>query len=295
VPAFAAIALEIASQTGLTCTPEPQRQVGGGSISACWRWPLGSGAAFVKIGPPGALAAFEAEAAGLAELRAARALRIPQTLACGHTEDAAFLALEYLGPAAADEGCERALGAGLALQHSVTAERFGWIRDNTIGSTPQRNDWSADWADFFARQRLRPQLELAVRNGFGALLMARGERLLEAVPRLLAGHGPAASLLHGDLWGGNWMAIAGGVPAIFDPAVYFGDREADLAMTRLFGGFGPHFYRAYEAAAPLPAGAGARVELYNLYHVLNHANLFGDGYARQAVALIDRLLSLTGH
>lgn len=295
MPAFAPIALEITSLSGLACAPQPLHQVAGGSSSSCWRWPLAGGAAFVKIGAPGALAAFAAEAAGLAELRAPGALLIPRTLAVGGTADAAFLALEFLEAAPADERCERALGEGLAALHAVTAERFGWVRANTIGSTPQHNDWSADWAGFFVAQRLRPQLELAARNGFAGLLGARGGQLLEAVPQLLGGHAPPASLLHGDLWGGNWMATAGGVPAIFDPAVYFGDRETDLAMTRLFGGFGPHFYRAYEAVAPLTAGAEVRRELYNLYHVLNHANLFGGGYARQAAALIDRLLAHTGH
>ncbi len=109
--------------------------------------------------------------------------------------------------------------------------------------------------------------------------------------RLLAGHRPAASLLHGDLWGGNWLASSGGEPVLFDPAVYYGDRETDLAMTRLFGGFGEAFYRAYEAAAPLPPGWPERCELYNLYHVLNHANLFGSAYVRQARSVIERLLT----
>jgi fructosamine-3-kinase len=111
------------------------------------------------------------------------------------------------------------------------------------------------------------------------------------VPVLLAGHRPAASLLHGDLWGGNWLAALSGEPVLIDPAVYYGDRETDLAMTRLFGGFGERFYQAYQAAAPLAPAAQRRAELYNLYHVLNHANLFGGGYARQARAIIERLLA----
>jgi fructosamine-3-kinase len=135
---------------------------------------------------------------------------------------------------------------------------------------------------------------LAAQNGFAALLEP-GERLLQALPRFFAGHHPQASLLHGDLWAGNWLTLAADEPVIFDPAVYYGDRETDLAMTRLFGGFGPHFYAAYEAVWPLPSGSEVRGTLYNLYHVLNHLNLFGaEGYLRQAETMLDRLLAELG-
>lgn len=291
MPGFAAIAREIAALTGATCASEPEQRVAGGSINACYRWPSAGGALFVKIAARASLAAFAAEAAGLAELSAARTLRVPQVRASGHTDTAAFLALEWIEAGAPDRECERRLGAGLAALHAVTAERFGWERDNTIGRTPQENGWMADWAGFFRERRLRPQLELAAQNGFAGTLADRGERLLESLPALLSGHTPRASLLHGDLWGGNWLASTAGDPVIFDPAVYFGDRETDVAMTRLFGGFGSSFYRAYQAAAPLPAGAELRGELYNLYHVLNHANLFAGGYPRQARTIIDRLLA----
>jgi protein-ribulosamine 3-kinase len=173
----------------------------------------------------------------------------------------------------------------------VTAARFGLAEDNVIGRTRQPNGWVADWAEFFRERRLRHQLALATQNGFAALLEEPGGRLLEAVAGLLAGHHPQAALLHGDLWAGNWLADPQDEPVVFDPAIYYGDREADLAMTRLFGGFGRAFYDAYLEAAPLPPGHAVRAELYNLYHVLNHANLFGGGYARQARASIDRLLA----
>src|SRR5215469_1350846 len=291
---LAAIAREIATLIGATCEPAPERSVGGGSINRCYRWNTGRGPLFVKVAPRVTLADFEAEAAGLAELERARALRVPQVRACGRTVDTAFLALEWLQTGAADALSERRLGEGLAALHRVTAPRFGWSRDNTIGRTPQSNSWTDDWAEFFREERLRPQLRLAVRNGYGELLAARGERLMEVLPALLAGHRPSASLLHGDLWSGNWLATADGEPVVFDPALYYGDREADLAMTHLFGGFGAAFYAAYEHAAPLTPGAPRRAELYNLYHVLNHANLFGGGYARQARSGIDRLLAETG-
>ena len=184
-----------------------------------------------------------------------------------------------------------ALGRALAIVHSVRGKFFGWRRDNYIGRTPQLNRRSSSWSDFWRDARLRPQLELGRKNGLRASLLEKGGRLVEATPRLLSGHAPAASLLHGDLWGGNAGFLAGGAPVLFDPAVYWGDRETDLAMTELFGGFPPDFYAAYAETAPLDAGYAARKPLYNLYHVLNHANLFGGGYASQAERMIDRLLA----
>ncbi len=288
--AFAAIAREIAAISGSPCQDSPERRVAGGSINLCYRWLSDAGPLFVKVAARAALAAFEAEAAGLAELAAANAVRVPRVLGAGHAAARAFLALEWLTAARADGACERRLGEQLAALHRVTAASFGWSRDNTIGSTPQANAPCNDWTEFFRERRLKPQLALAAANGY-AELDPWADRLLESLPQLLAGHRPQASLLHGDLWAGNWLALATGEPALFDPAVYYGDREADLAMTRLFGGFGAAFYRAYEAAAPLPEGASLRCELYNLYHVLNHANLFGGGYPGQARAMMQRLLS----
>ena len=289
--AFSAVAAEITRHTGLTCAASPERRVSGGSINDCYRWLARGTPLFVKVAPLAALPMLEAEAEGLTELAGAHALRVPRVIACSHTHDAAFLALEWLETGAATGRCEARLGAGLAAQHAVSADAFGWRRDNTIGSTPQANGRLDSWVEFYRERRLRPQLSLAIANGFGSLIGASGDRLLEALPALLEGHRPRPALLHGDLWGGNWLATADGEPAVFDPAVYYGDREADLAMTRLFGGFGPAFYRAYEEAAPLPPGAELRRELYNLYHVLNHANLFGAGYAAQARDLIERLLA----
>jgi protein-ribulosamine 3-kinase len=288
---WAAIAAELTLLIGSSFAPEPGPRVAGGSINRCYRWPTGSGPVFVKVGGSAATAMLEAEAAGLAELARAQAVRVPRVLACGRSGAAAFLALEWLEAGAASEASEERLGAGLAAQHSVTAPKHGWWRDNTIGSTPQANGTLASWPEFFRERRLRPQLELAVANGFGPLVGSEGERLLAGVEALLGTHRPRASLLHGDLWGGNWLTTLNGDPVVFDPAVYYGDRETDVAMTQLFGGFGPRFYRAYEAAAPLPPGAQPRRELYNLYHVLNHANLFGGGYATSARAMIGRLLA----
>ena len=288
---FEAIAREIGAQLGSECAPEPQEAVSGGSINRCYRWRCGDTPLFVKVADHRGAAGLVAESAGLGLLAEANAVRIPRVLARGTAGRSAFLALEWIESRPAGRTAEHRLGEQLAAQHRVTAAQFGLADDNFIGRTRQPNGWVADWAEFFRERRLRHQLALAVQNGFGELLETPGARLLESVDRLLAGHRPQASLLHGDLWAGNRLADEREAPVIFDPAVYYGDREADLAMTRLFGGFGRAFYDAYRDAAPLPAGHQVRAELYNLYHVLNHANLFGGGYARQARVSIERLLA----
>ena len=184
---------------------------------------------------------------------------------------------------------ERRLGEQLAQLHRTTKDRFGWHRDNTIGLTPQHNDWSDDWVAFYREHRLGFQLRLAAEHGFTGQLQEKGAQLLKRLPVYFDDHRPRPSLLHGDLWGGNW-ASCDGEPVIFDPAVYYGDPETDLAMTRLFGGFGTAFYEAYEANAPLADGHRERCDLYQLYHVLNHLNLFGSAYLGRAQDLIRKLL-----
>ena len=272
----------------------PTARVGGGCINETWRWPADTGALFVKLAAPTRLAMFEAEQAGLEELAAAQAVRVPRPLAVGATAEAAYLALEWIefGPSRPES--ESALGEQLAWQHRVLAREYGWSRDNTIGSTPQSNTTHADWATFFRERRLRAQLELAGSNGYGGALQTRGARLLECMAAFFTSYRPVPSLLHGDLWGGNWGVDTDGRPVIFDPAVYYGDREADIAMTRLFGGFGNRFYTAYHATWPLDQAAGTRRTLYNLYHVLNHLNLFGSAYLAQAEGMIERLLAELG-
>ncbi len=288
---FETVARAIAAQLGVECAPEPESGVTGGSIHRSYRWRCGDAPLFVKVADRGGAAGLEAEAAGLLALAGARAVRVPSVLARGIAGRSAFLALEWIESRPAGRAAEHRLGEQLAAQHRVTAPRFGFADDNLIGRTRQPNGWLEDWAEFFRERRLRPQLALAVQNGFAERLEKPGARLLEAVDGLLAGHRPQASLLHGDLWAGNWLADERDEPVIFDPAVYYGDRETDLAMTRLFGGFGRAFYDAYQEAAPLPAGHAVRAELYNLYHVLNHVNLFGGGYVGQARASMDRLLA----
>lgn len=265
------------------------RPVRGGDINAAWRLETDGGTLFLKTGPLAAYDMFEAEADGLAELAKADAVRVPEVFAAGTTDGDAFIALEWLDLEGKSTSAEQALGTQLAAMHRCTEKRFGWFRDNTIGLTPQVNTWCDDWIEFFRRERLEYQLALAAQNGHSGELQSLGRRLCGGLQALFNDYAPQPSLLHGDLWGGNW-AVAGGDPVIFDPAVYYGDRESDLAMTRLFGGFGRDFYAAYEAAWPLPPGHRARNDLYQLYHVLNHLNLFGSGYLGRARDLIDGLL-----
>jgi len=232
---------------------------------------------------------FEAEAAGLAELAAAHAVRVPQVMCHGVAAGMAYLVLEDLPLRAHGDAAQ--LGRQLAQQHRVGAPRFGGTRDNWIGATPQPNAWRDDWVDFWREQRLGFQLRLAAENGHGGALQRDGETLMARLDEFFSDYRPVPSLLHGDLWGGNHGFLDAGVPVIFDPAVYFGDRECDLAMSELFGGFAPDFYAAYREAWPLDAGYAVRKTLYNLYHVLNHANLFGGGYAAQAQRILAQLLA----
>ena len=252
---------------------------------------------FVKLNDPTALPMFEAESDGLVALAEANAFRVPRPLCCGVIDGQAYLVLEHLHlrPVAEHAGDRRksrwdaiACGRALAALHQSRGAHYGWRRDNFIGATPQINLRSDSWPRFFATARLLPQVRRAAAHG--RELQDKGTLLAEKLPAFFLDDRPPLSLLHGDLWHGN-VAMCGDTPAVFDPAVYFGDREADLAMTELFGGFPQAFYAAYREVWPLAEGYESRKTLYNLYHVLNHLNLFGAGYLRQAERMIDRLLA----
>jgi fructosamine-3-kinase len=251
---------------------------------------------FAKVNTTSRAAMFAAEAEGLEALRATGCVGVPRVVAQGRDddEDMAWLALEWIDLVPLDARSGAALGEQLAAQHRAAQRKFGWARDNFIGSTPQVNGWSDDWADFWRNRRLHAQLRFAAHNRLPSRMIDRGERLAADCDVLFRTYSPAPSLLHGDLWSGNAAARASGEPLVFDPAVYVGDREADLAMTELFGGFPKEFHAAHRTAWALDAGYKVRRDFYNLYHVLNHANLFGGGYVRQAEQTIDRLLSEIG-
>jgi len=234
---------------------------------------------------------FEAEAAGLHELAAANAIRVPTPICSGTADGQSWLVTAYIEFGRGGRDSARQFGRQLADLHRQTSVQFGWFRDNTIGSTPQHNGYMGNWVDFYRQRRLRFQFELAARNGFAGSLQRKGERLMANLNTFFSSYAPQPSLLHGDLWGGNRAFDTAGEPVIFDPAVYYGDREADIAMTELFGGFGAEFYASYNEAWPLDDGYAVRKTLYNLYHILNHANIFGGAYAAQAESMIDQLLT----
>jgi protein-ribulosamine 3-kinase len=288
-----AVAASIEQATGAPFRVERAAAVGGGCINRGFRLTGTGREFFAKLNTAAGLAMFEAEAAGLHEIAATRTVRVPQPICTGSDSAHAWLVLEYL-PLEDGRSAMGKLGERLAALHRATRPEFGWTRDNTIGATPQVNTPSSDWVQFWRTHRLGYQLDLAVRNGHRGALQQAGARLIEKLPDFFSGYRPAPSLLHGDLWGGNAAATTGGEPVIFDPAVYYGDREADVAMTELFGGFSSDFYRAYAAAWTLDPGYRDRRDLYNLYHVLNHLNLFGGGYLRQALSLIEKLVAAAG-
>jgi fructosamine-3-kinase len=287
---WSAIAESVRATTGKLPRIENTTPVGGGCINRGFCLRTDAGALFVKLNDAEKLAMFEAEAAGLEEIAGSKSVRVPRPICTGTDGARSWLVLEFLRMGRAGSATGR-LGEQLATMHRTTRRRFGWERDNTIGSTPQVNTEHSDWISFWRAHRIGYQLRLAQGHGYGGALQRDGERLLERLPAFFDSYTPVPSLLHGDLWGGNAAVLEGGEPVIFDPAVYYGDREADLAMTELFGGFSPAFYSAYRSAWPLDAGYGARRDLYNLYHVLNHLNLFGGRYLQQAQGMIARLLA----
>jgi len=283
------IAEHIRDSSGEAFSVRRQQAVGGGCINSAYRVTDGERSYFVKLNSAPGLDMFEAEAEGLHEMAASGTIKVPEPLATGLADGQSYIVMEDL-PLGGSGSAER-LGRELAAMHRSTHPHFGWHRDNTIGSTPQYNSESGDWITFWREQRLGAQLEMAAAKGHGGALQREGERLLAELPALFDGYTPVASLLHGDLWSGNYAYCLDGTPVIFDPAVYYGDREADIAMTELFGGFGSDFYTAYNEAWPLDAGYAVRKTLYNLYHILNHLNLFGGGYGSQAEGMIKRLLA----
>jgi len=285
----AAVAEAIAAASGAPFGAATLSPIGGGDIHRAFGISDGTRRYFVKANRADRLPMFDAEADALRALAATGSVRVPLPLCTGTAAGQAFLVLEHLD--LRSHGDAASLGTQLAQLHRMSQPRFGWAHDNWIGSTPQRNGWENDWIRFWREQRLGYQLKLAAENGYGGALQRDGEALMARLEGFFCGYRPAASLLHGDLWGGNHGYLGDGLPVIFDPALYIGDRECDLAMSELFGGFAPAFYAAYREAWPLDPGFAVRKTLYNLYHILNHANLFGGGYAAQAHRMTVQLLA----
>lgn len=276
---------------GLTTPTGSPTPVSGGCIASTYQW----GAYFIKVHEQGGLDMLEAEVDGLRAIAQTDCIRVPQALHSEQIGQHAILVMEHLDLSA--QGSPYELGKQLTkmhqqtgLQNRATEAPYGWHRDNFIGSTPQANKHSQSWHTFWIDQRLSPMLGRCHDLGYK---IRQADLLLRHATGLLTHHHPSPSLVHGDLWTGNVAFLnrsqAADLPVIFDPAVYCGDREVDLAMSELFGSFGPEFWRGVQEIWPLAPGYDQRRTLYNLYHILNHAILFGGGYMVQAQRMIDEL------
>ncbi len=272
---------------------ESHRAVSGGCINQGYQIKGGDRTYFVKLNQASQREMFAAEALGLKQIQATQTIRVPTPICTGEVGPVSYIVLEWLEFGRATSSSWAEMGRQLAQLHRspVSHRAFGWEMNNTIGSTVQMNPPTADWGEFFRDHRLGYQLQLAKRRGGH---FPQAEALLAAVPQLLGNHAPEPSLVHGDLWCGNGACLVSGEAVIFDPATYVGDREVDLAMTELFGGFPPAFYQGYHQIFPPNPGYETRKILYNLYHILNHFNLFGGSYGDQANRMIGQLLISNG-
>ncbi|WP_029933522.1 fructosamine kinase family protein [Thiomicrospira pelophila] len=263
--------------------------ISGGDIHQAWWLQTSQGDYFLKTNHPKAQALFASEALALDVIQATQTICSPQVIHHGANKHQAWLLMQYIEMQS--QGDDYLRGQQLAQMHRQTHPQFGWQQNNFIGHTPQLNTWQDSWPDFYAQQRLKPQLQLAQQNGAPITLIELVEQLISKIDSFFQTYQPQASLLHGDLWAGNSAFDTQGLPIIFDPASYYGDRETDIAMTELFGGYSDQFYAGYESEWPLDSGYQSRKNLYNLYHVLNHYNLFGGYYAQQAERLLRELVA----
>ncbi|RMD72299.1 MAG: fructosamine kinase family protein [Cyanobacteria bacterium J149] len=282
------LAADISQKIDTDFKLEKINPVGGGCINQSYKVSGGEKSFFVKLNQATQIEMFIAEALGLEEIAETKTIRVPQVICYGTVEQYSYLVMEWLDFGTGNKIAWQKMGQQLAKMHRVgKASAFGWHRNNTIGSTPQINDWRENWADFFAELRIGYQLRLANRRGGN---FPDYETVIEVIKEHLSERNPQPSLVHGDLWSGNVAITVEGEPVIIDPAVYYGDREVDIAMTELFGGFPAAFYQGYNQIWELDFGYSQRKKIYNLYHVLNHFNLFGGGYGGQANRLIAQIL-----
>ncbi len=287
---YDSIAQHIEQATQQTFSVKSENSLSGGSINDACVLIADSGLQyFVKTNQPGRRAMFEAEAKGLREIASSQAIKVPEPVCFGDDGIHSYIVMEYLE--VAGQANQILLGEQLAAMHGVRAAQFGWAIDNTIGATLQLNTWNDDWIEFWREQRLGFQLKLAAENGYGGELQLLGERLLIEMPALFDNQNVVPSMLHGDLWGGNVAGLNDGTPVIYDPAFYYGDREVDIAMTYMFGGFSADFYASYQHAFPLDEGFAVRKTFYNIYHAINHLNMFGGGYHGQSINMLEQVLA----
>jgi fructosamine-3-kinase len=264
--------------------------VSGGDINSAYKLTTQSKKHyFVKINEISLIDMFMAEFVALNELQRCKEVITPQPICYGQQENNSFIVMEYLS--LKSRGDSYSLGKNLAKMHQLSQTQFGWKINNTIGSTPQSNHLCHNWVDFWKNERLIPQFELLYSKAYTHQLKKKIDYFLAGIEDFFQGHQPIASLLHGDLWSGNAAFNHNGHGVIFDPALYYGDRETDLAMTELFGGFPEDFYTGYQEQFAWDEGYKSRKSMYNLYHILNHANLFGGSYISQALNSMENIMS----
>ncbi len=264
----------------------------GGCINQAWKVTNSNNKQyFIKTNSPELESMFIAEAHALQEIAKNASIRTPDVILHGCTAKFSYLVLEYISLKPLTN--QKKIGEQLAQMHQTTSpfKQFGWTQNNYIGSTLQSNKTHESWSTFWRDERLLYQLNLAKNKGYATKAYDAGLKLAELLPLFFTDYSPTPSLLHGDLWGGNCASDMNDNPVIYDPAMYYGDREADIAMTELFGGFNTDFYNAYENSFAVDSGYKTRKNLYNLYHILNHFNLYGSGYASQAESMTNQLLS----
>lgn len=282
-----AISQQLSETLMFQFTITEKTKISGGDINECYMISDGDQRYFLKVNERNAFPLFEAEVDNLSELRRSDTVFVPEVVLLGCCKDASFLILNYF-PTKSLETTDASFqfGQQLARLHQWGEQKeFGFDSDNYIGATLQPNPWMKKWHRFFSEQRIGWQLQLLSEKG---IKFGDNEKIIESVADILKHHRPTPSLLHGDLWNGNVANSAFG-PLCFDPACYWGDKECDIAMTELFGGFSASFYEGYASLQTLPPEYQDRKQAYNLYHLLNHCNLFGGHYLQDAQQVIDKL------
>ena len=278
------IANNISKTKGITFEILNANPIAGGCINESYQIKDNNHCYFVKLNHKNTMYMLAAEADGLREMAATKTIKVPSPVCLGTNNQKAYLVLDYIP--STNGKSQMQLGKNLAKLHSIHQIKFGWHRDNNIGLTKQLNPLTDDWPEFFRKYRLEFQIKLAKENGFH---FQGTELLLNKFDDFFCGYTPKPSLLHGDLWCGNFSFDDLGIPFVFDPSNYYGDREAEFGLTEMFGGFSAEFWDGYSSIYPLDQGFSIRKRIYQLYHTLNHLNLFGSQYAYNTQALIKKL------
>lgn len=266
-----------------------KHSVHGGCINQAYLLEGNEANYFVKLNHQSSLSNFNCEMAGLKALKSTNTIRVPEVIGAGSHNDNSYLILEALQ--LSGRGAIADFATALANLHKSYGPEFGFTEDNYIGATKQNNARKSDWVAFFYENRINFQLDLLQQKYDIRTMRNKGILLATKIQDLFENYSPLPSLLHGDLWQGNYSFDQQGNPVIFDPACYYGDHEADLAMLELFGNPGDSFFKAYQMCFPIDKGYQQRKVLYNLYHILNHANLFGTSYLGQAESMMDTILN----